>query len=223
MGRLILQWRIGPARLRARAARQKGCVAAFWAAPASYVGRCTGGYFYAVDPATPILTAAPADAPALAALINQAYRGPATAPGWTTEAHLLDGPRISATHVLHLATPARDSHAALLKYADADRGILGCVYLEPKGKYLYLSTLAVAPEAQGRGVGRQLLAAAEAYARQHGCTRIKISVLAARPELLAWYERHGYQRTGASEPFPATTEFGRPRQPLVLLALEKTA
>jgi hypothetical protein len=46
-------------------------------------------------------------------------------------------------------------------------------------------------------------------------------VLAARPELLAWYERHGYQRTGQSEPFPDTTEFGQPRQPLVLLKLEK--
>ncbi|HET9505031.1 MAG TPA: GNAT family N-acetyltransferase [Hymenobacter sp.] len=115
--------------------------------------------------------------------------------------------------------PAGGQRTALLKYV-ADNVVLGCVYLEAKNDALYLSTLAVAPAAQGHGVGRQLLAAAEAYARQHGCTRVLISVLSARPELVAWYERHGYQRTGASEDFPDTTEFGRPRQPLVLLGLE---
>jgi hypothetical protein len=51
---------------------------------------------------------------------------------------------------------------------------------------------------------------------------LKITVLSARTELLAWYERHGYARTGAAEPFPATTAFGRPRQPLTLLELTKT-
>jgi len=173
-----------------------------------------------VDPSTLILPATPADAPALAALINQAYRGPATPQAWTTEAHLLDGPRISEDHLRKMALMTRDNHAALLKYVAGSGSILGCVYLKPKGKRLYLSTLAVAPEAQGQGVGRQLLAAAEDYARQHDCTRMLISVLSARPELVAWYERHGYQRTSKSEAFPATTEFGKPRQPLVLLSLE---
>lgn len=174
-----------------------------------------------MDTTTAILPATPADAAALAALINHAYRGPAAPQAWTTEAHLLDGPRISEGHVQRMALMTRDNHAALLKYVDESSNIQGCVYLEIKNKELYLSTLAVAPEVQGHGVGRQLLAAAEDYARQHGCTRIKISVLSARPELVAWYERHGYQRTGTSEAFPDTTEFGRPRQPLVLLGLEK--
>jgi len=173
-----------------------------------------------VDTATLILPATLADVPALTDLINQAYRGPATAQSWTTEAHLLDGPRLGEGHVRKMALLTRDNHAALLKYVAGSGSLQGCVYLEAKGHDLYLSTLAVAPEAQAQGVGRQLLAAAEAYARQHGCTHIKISVLAARLELLAWYERHGYQRTGKSEPFPDTMEFGQPRQPLVLLGLE---
>jgi ribosomal protein S18 acetylase RimI-like enzyme len=174
-----------------------------------------------VDTAALILPATLADAAALTDLINQAYRGPATAQSWTTEAHLLDGPRLSENHVRQMAMPSRDNRAALLKYVAGSGSIQGCVYLELKEKHLYLSTLAVAPAAQGQRVGRQLLTAAEDYARQHGCTRIKISVLSARPELLAWYERHGYQRTGQSEPFPATVEFGQPQQPLVLLELEK--
>ena len=170
-------------------------------------------------PAT-IAPATLADAPALAQLINQAYRGAATPQSWTTENQLFEGPRISEDHLRKMAFSAAKGHGALLKYVDADGLPLGCVYLEPKGRRLYLSTLAVAPEAQAQGVGRQLLAAAEAQARQQGCTRILISVLSARPELLAWYERHGYQRTGQSEPFPATTQFGRPRQPLTLVELE---
>lgn len=165
-----------------------------------------------------ILPATLADVPALAALINQAYRGEASRQSWTTEAHLLDGPRISEAHLREmLLTP----HTLLLKQVATAGSLTGCVYLQEQGRLLYLSALAVAPAAQGQGSGRQLLHAAEAQARQRGCTSLQISVLSARPELLAWYERHGYQRTGAAEAFPNTTAFGRPRQPLTLLVLEK--
>lgn len=174
-----------------------------------------------MQPALPIFPATLADAPALVALINCAYRGPASPRAWTTETHLLDGPRISEDHVLSMLETTGTTPAALLKYVQ-DGLLLGCVHLEPKGHQLYLGTLAVAPEAQAQGVGRQLLAAADNYAHQHGCTTIKITVLSARPELLAWYERHGYVRTGAAEAFPATTAFGRPRQPLTLLELVKS-
>jgi ribosomal protein S18 acetylase RimI-like enzyme len=181
-------------------------------------GQLRAGYFCAVETSSPTLRAATAiDVPALADLINRAYRSEPTQAGWTTESHLLEGPRIDeATLLQMLAAPP----TVLLQAETAGR-LAGCVYLEPQGQTLYLSMLAVAPEAQAHGLGRQLLAAAEAHARQAGCHRIKMSVLALRPELLAWYERQGYCRTGASEPFPDTTRFGRPRQPLTLLALEK--
>ncbi|RYY20089.1 MAG: GNAT family N-acetyltransferase [Cytophagaceae bacterium] len=160
-----------------------------------------------------------ADAPALTLLINEAYRGEGTPQSWTTENQLFEGPRLDADHVREMARLTRDHHATLLKCVADDGRLLGCVYLEPKDSYLYLSTLAVAPAAQAQGVGRQLLAAAVTQARQLGCLRIVMSVLSARPELLAWYERHGYRRTGQREPFPATTAFGRPRQPLTLIEL----
>jgi ribosomal protein S18 acetylase RimI-like enzyme len=176
-------------------------------------------YFYGVLSTPFIGTATAADVPALAALINRAYRGAASLQGWTTEDHLLDGPRIGEAALRDMLTTPQ---AALLTYLDAGGGLVGCVYLQQQGTQLYLGTLAVAPEAQTQGVGRQLLATADTYARQHGCATIKITVLSARPELLAWYERHGYARTGATEPFPATIAFGRPRQPLTLLELMKT-
>ncbi|MDO7884072.1 GNAT family N-acetyltransferase [Hymenobacter cheonanensis] len=169
------------------------------------------------NPSPTFRAATPADALALVDLINRAYRSEASQAGWTTEGHLLEGPRIDAATLLELlAAPP-----AVLLLAELTGRPAGCVYLEPQGPALYLSMLAVAPEAQAHGLGRQLLAQAEAHARQAGCAKIKMSVLALRPELLAWYERQGYRRTGASEPFPATTRFGRPRQPLTLLTLEK--
>jgi ribosomal protein S18 acetylase RimI-like enzyme len=171
-----------------------------------------------VEKPSPTLRAATAaDVPALADLINRAYRSDPTQAGWTTESHLLEGPRIDAATLLALLAAA----PAVLLQAETAGRLSGCVYLEPQGETLYLSLLAVAPEAQAHGLGRQLLAAAEAHARQAGCRQVKMSVLALRPDLLAWYERQGYHRTGASEPFPDTTRFGRPRQPLTLLALAK--
>ncbi|AMR29875.1 hypothetical protein A0257_20295 [Hymenobacter psoromatis] len=159
-----------------------------------------------------------ADVPALVDLINRAYRSEAAQAGWTTEGHLLAGPRIDAETLRNmLAAPA----AVLLIVAPTPGQPTGCVYLETQDNVLYLSMLAVIPQAQAHGLGRQLLRAAEAHAQARGCVKIKMSVLAARAELLAWYERQGYRRTGASEPFPATTRFGSPRQPLTLLALEK--
>ncbi|HEY7873115.1 MAG TPA: hypothetical protein VIC31_10400, partial [Rudaea sp.] len=43
--------------------------------------------------------AAPADAPAIVALVESAYRGDASRAGWTTEADLLDGQRVDAAGV----------------------------------------------------------------------------------------------------------------------------
>jgi ribosomal protein S18 acetylase RimI-like enzyme len=159
-----------------------------------------------------------ADVPALVDLINRAYRSEAAQAGWTAEGHLLDGPRIDAETLRDmLAAPA----AVLLLAAPTPGQPTGCVHLETQGDELYLSMLAVAPEAQAHGMGRQLLCAAEAHAQMQGCIKIKMSVLSVRAELLDWYERQGYRRTGTSEPFPASTRFGTPRQALTLLALEK--
>lgn len=179
-----------------------------------------GGYFCAVPPAPALRPATAADVPALAALVNRAYRGEASRQGWTTEADLLDGPRIDEAALRELlAAPC----GGFVLACGADAALVGCVYLQPQpptGR-LYLGTLAVAPEAQAHGIGRHLLAEAERQAQQRSCSHVKITVLTARPELVAWYERRGYARTGATEPFPADTRLGRPRQALELLVLEK--
>jgi len=169
----------------------------------------------------PLLLLSPAttaDIPALEALVNQAYRGDTSRQGWTTEADLLDGTRIDAAE-LHQMLQAPG--ATLLTARDEYGVLVGCVYLQVQPPLLYLGMLSVRPTLQAQGVGKLLLRAAEDHARQHGCRRLKITVISDRAELLAWYERHGYQRTGATEAFPTDPRFGVPRKALVLRVLEK--
>jgi len=163
-------------------------------------------------------TATSAAVPRLAHFVNQAYRGEEARKGWTTEAHLLDGQRIDEAGLLDmLAAPG----ATFLLAQTPEGSLLGSVYLQARPDCLYLSMLAVAPARQAQGVGKFLLAAAEDHARAQGCGLIRMTVISIRTELLAYYERRGYRRTGATEPFPTDPRFGIPRQPLELLVLEK--
>ena len=91
-----------------------------------------------------------------------------------------------------------------------------CVYAGVGEVSIYIST-----EARGRGIGKQLLAAAENYAKQNNCTAITMTVISVREELIAWYERHGYRGTGETEPFPTSPAFGLPKQPLHFIVMEK--
>lgn len=171
-----------------------------------------------MTPTLILVSATLADIPELATLVNQAYRGDASRRGWTTEADLLDGTRIDATELRQmLAAPG----ATILTGRNEHGALVACAYLRAQPPQLYLGMLSVQPALQAQGVGKQLLRAAENLARQHGCHYIKITVISDRAELLAWYERHGYRRTGATEAFPTDARFGVPRKPLGLLVLEK--
>jgi ribosomal protein S18 acetylase RimI-like enzyme len=74
--------------------------------------------------------------------------------------------------------------------------------------------LTVRPTAQGSGLGQRLLQAAERWAIEQWSSRaVHMTVIQQRSELIAWYERHGYSRTGERKPFPYGDErFGVPRR-----------
>jgi GNAT superfamily N-acetyltransferase len=162
-----------------------------------------------------------ADLPALAAFINAAYRGETARQGWTHEADYLDGQRTDPAMLS--ADLAAHPGAALLAWRE-DGELLACVWLQPAQDALWkLGLLTVRPDRQGRGVGRRVLEAAEAYAAQHGAGRLAMAVIGLRGPLIAWYRRHGYQPTGAVEPFPyGDSRFGLPlRDDLEFTVLEK--
>jgi GNAT superfamily N-acetyltransferase len=151
-----------------------------------------------------------ADAPALVALVNSAYRGDSSKAGWTTEADLLDGQRIDVERLAE--TIAAADNVVLLH--ERDDVLLGCVHLERTGDDCHLGMLTVRPGLQGAGLGRHLLEAAERWAIQHWSTRsMYMRVIAQRVELIGWYARRGYRPTGERKPFPYGDErFGLPRR-----------
>lgn len=157
--------------------------------------------------------AGPGDAPGIVALVESAYRGESSQSGWTTEAHLLDGQR---TDVAAVAEILGDGPDRVLLAAESDGDLVGCCQLarRPAGE-AYFGMFAVRPAAQGQGWGRQILAEAERLARDDwGATRMVMSVLAQREDLIAWYQRRGYQPTGESRPFPyGDPRAGAPRRP----------
>jgi ribosomal protein S18 acetylase RimI-like enzyme len=72
----------------------------------------------------------------------------------------------------------------------------------------------VRPELQGAGLGRVVLAEAERIAREEwGVREMHMTVIHLREDLIAWYERRGYRRTGEMSPFPYDDQrFGIPRR-----------
>ena len=158
------------------------------------------------------------DAAELSALINSAYRGETSKKGWTTEADLLEGTR---TTPKELATIITTPHHYLLKFI-RDEKIIGSVLLIAKKEVLYLGMLTVSPELQNSGIGKQLLQAAEQLAQQLELSRIQMTVIGIRKELLAWYIRNGYEDTGVREPFPfGEGDKALTSEPLDFIVLEK--
>lgn len=157
----------------------------------------------------------------LHAVIESAYRGDSARSGWTHEADLLDGQR---TDPEALAAMLDDPAQCILVARDDDR-IVGCVALADKGEGVcYLGLLTVSPALQAAGLGRRLIAAGEDHARaRFGARRMEMTVIAQRTELIAWYERRGYRRTGEQRPFPyGETRFGLPRDDsLVFIVLDR--
>jgi len=166
----------------------------------------------------PVLTfrdALPADVPAIVALVESAYRGDASRVGWTTEADMLDGQRVDVVGVGELVT--KPGSRILLAERTASVGareLLACCHLECQGDACYFGMFAVKPRLQGGGVGKEMMAEAERLAwMQWRCTKMEMTVISIRDELIAWYERRGYRRTGHYKPFPYGDErFGIPKR-----------
>ncbi|MBC7793269.1 MAG: GNAT family N-acetyltransferase [Clostridia bacterium] len=154
-------------------------------------------------------------------LVESGYRGESAKRGWTHEADLLHGQR---TDIDSLYDVVRDSKNAIL-IAFADTALVGCVQVAAKSVTRgYLGMLTVDPSLQSKGLGRKLIASAEAYVRETWASRtMEMTVIEQRPELIAYYERRGYRNTGRREPFPLDDpRFGIPtRQDLVFVVLEK--
>ena len=185
------------------------------------------------------------DVDALERLLNRCYR---QAEGWTNEADLVGGIRTTKDELLAVINDPKHYVFIYPKTTTSERDgketgeLLGCIAVDIKddiatnqragNQKAYIGMFAVLPELQGLGVGHQILQAAETFAQRHlqantqtpaqNPARLTMSILSHRPELLAYYQRRGYQLNGNSMPFPVDGNNGEPkRQDLELLELEK--
>jgi len=142
-----------------------------------------------------------ADVPAVVALVESAYRGDVSRQGWTTEADLLGGRRTGPDDVLSCLERPRPARCGCVDVADDDG--VG-----------YFGMFSVRPGLQGGGIGKALLAEAERIVREEWqLPMMQMTVIDVRDELIAFYERRGYRRTGILKPFPYGDErFGQPRR-----------
>lgn len=158
------------------------------------------------------------DVSSLNELINSAYRGESSKKGWTTEANILEGKRTTEAELTEII---RDKKNIILKYSENNQ-ITGCVMLKKKENELYLGMLTVSPELQNSGIGKKLLQQAEILASELGLSKIVMTVISVREELISWYKRRGYVDTGAREPFPVSTVFSQiSNETLEFMVLEK--
>ena len=147
-----------------------------------------------------------ADVPALARLINSAYR---------VEAFFLRGDRISEPDVLaRIEAPGADF--LVIDGSTAGR-LEGTVYVEIRGDRGYFGLLSVDPHAQGTGLGRVLVEAAESHCRAAACRALDIDVVNLRTELPPFYAKFGFHPVGET-PFPRPAKL---RQPVHLVLMSK--
>jgi ribosomal protein S18 acetylase RimI-like enzyme len=155
-------------------------------------------------------TAGADDVRAIVALVQSAYRGEASRAGWTTEADLLDGQRTDVDEVAALI----GASASRILLCEQGGVLLASAHLEKHAATCHFGMFAVRPDRQGSGLGQAMLAEAERMARDEwGCREMQMTVITLRTELIAWYERRGYRRTGVFKPFPyGDARFGLPKR-----------
>ena len=153
-------------------------------------------------------TAITSDVEQILALVNSAYRGPSSRKGWTTEADILTGTRTSIENLIELI----EEEGSQIELAFEQGRLVACVALKIEPiETLYFGMLTVNPDLQACGTGKEMLRYVEQLARKSHCTKIRISVLHVRSELIAYYERRGFLVTGVSEPFRLEEAiFGKP-------------
>lgn len=155
------------------------------------------------------------DARALVALVNSAYRGDSSRVGWTTEADLLGGQRTDEDALLEFIARGETLGDRAMLVHERHGQIGACVQLERRDESAYLGMLTISPSLQAAGLGKALLAAAENFVTDGWRSRrITMTVIVQRTELIAWYERRGYVRTGDTAAFPyGDARFGEPKRP----------
>ncbi len=139
------------------------------------------------------------DTTTLTSLLNRSYRCDSSRAGWTTEADLLSGKRINEAGLTQLLN---DPESQIL-IAHAEESILATIHAHHEADTVHFGLFAVEPSLQGGGIGKKLLEYAESEAiRKWGVNTAIMEVITHRSELIEYYKRRGYVRSGEMIAFP---------------------
>lgn len=117
-----------------------------------------------------------------------------TLPPWRRRHECIEGIRNDLAQ--HLDDPAANSYLFVAEDGSGKRA--GFIRLQRTTDFFtgrgncHISDLAVAPQHEGKGVGRALLAHAEGWARQHHCHLLTLAVFPGNERARALYEAEGY-------------------------------
>lgn len=152
------------------------------------------------------------DAEAIAKLVNTAYRGETSRKGWTTEADILDGLRTTTAEV---ASIIKRNDAFILMGVQNDEVVatMCCELQVIAYKHtVHFGMIAVKPTLQNKGHGKDLINAAETMTkREWRVAGFHMTVISLRTELIEFYERLGYERTGEFKDFPVDSPLWQPK------------
>ena len=115
------------------------------------------------------------------------------------DAYALYVPRIGRKPAPMVADFAAQIAAAQVHVCVAGDRLLGYIVMYPRDDHLHIENVAVFPELQGSGVGRRLLAFAEAEAQRAGIAAIELYTNQHMTENLSFYPRLGYRELGRGE------------------------
>ncbi|AXI02874.1 GNAT family N-acetyltransferase [Aquirhabdus parva] len=150
-----------------------------------------------------------ADAFEIATLVNAAYRPKSDQAGWTHESNLISGSRTSYDQIIEII----QKNDSIILVGIHDTKIYACVHIEKTDDHCYIGMLAVAPASQDSGLGKEMLNRAEQFAIDYfSAEKFVMIVLSARHELISFYIRRGYQKTGTSMDYPLSAGVGLPKQ-----------
>ncbi|HQS65556.1 MAG TPA: GNAT family N-acetyltransferase [Sulfuricurvum sp.] len=139
------------------------------------------------------------DIETLTSLLNRSYRGESSRAGWTSEADLLSGKRIDEAGLFQLF----NDPDSLILIAQTNEIITATIHAHRKLDSVHFGLFAVEPTLQGNGIGKAMLSYAESEANHTWKINTAImEVITHRVELIEYYERRGYKRTGEVIPFP---------------------
>lgn len=138
-------------------------------------------------------------------LVNLTYRGNT---GWTRETHIIGGNRTNLDEIT--TTSAKPGGQFYVTHLEQQ--LTTCIYLAKEQDHAYIGFFSVHPDFQNMGIGKHILSQTETIAKkQLAVDKIRMFVVSQRPELIAFYQRRGYQRTGNREAYPLQLKIGVPK------------